>query len=146
MNTRPELPGTLLDNLLTAVILVDSNLVVQYVNPAAEQLLGVSARRLLQNRFDHVVEYISLDLDRLRDAQRQGQGFTDSEVTLVIDGDPRLVDISVVTNSEHPQHLILMELRKIDQQKRISQELQNMRNNWRRETWFAVWHTRSKTR
>ena len=124
MNTRPELPGTLLDNLLTAVILVDSNLVVQYVNPAAEQLLGVSARRLLQNRFDHVVEYISLDLDRLRDAQRQGQGFTDSEVTLVIDGDPRLVDISVVTISEHPQQLILMELRKIDQQKRISQELQ----------------------
>ena len=124
MNTRPELPGTLLDNLLTAVILVDSNLVVQYVNPAAEQLLGVSARRLLQNRFDHVVEYISLDLDRLRDAQRQGQGFTDSEVTLVIDGDPRLVDISVVTISEHPQQLILMELRKIDQHKRISQELQ----------------------
>lgn len=123
MNTRPELPGTLLDNLLTAVILVDSNLVVQYVNPAAEQLLGISARRLLQNRFDQVVEYISLDLDRLRDSQRQGQGFTDSEVTLVIDGDPRLVDISVVTISEHPQQLILMELRKIDQQKRISQEL-----------------------
>ena len=124
MNTRSDLPSTLLDNLLTAVILVDGDFVVHYVNPAAEQLLGVSARRLLQNRFDMVVEYISLDLERLRTAQRQGQGFSDGEVTLVIDGDPKLVDLSVITISESPNHRILMELRKIDQQKRISQELQ----------------------
>jgi len=124
VNTRSDLPSTLLDNLLTAVILVDGDFVVHYVNPAAEQLLGVSARRLLQNRFDLVVEYISLDLERLRTAQRQGQGFSDGEVTLVIDGDPKLVDLSVITISESPNHRILMELRKIDQQKRISQELQ----------------------
>ena len=124
MNTRSDLPSILLDNLLTAVILVDGDFVVHYVNPAAEQLLGVSARRLLQNRFDLVVEYISLDLERLRTAQRQGQGFSDGEVTLVIDGDPKLVDLSVITISESPNHRILMELRKIDQQKRISQELQ----------------------
>ena len=124
MNPRSDLPSTLLDNLLTAVILVDGDFVVHYVNPAAEQLLGVSARRLLQNRFDLVVEYISLDLERLRTAQRQGQGFSDGEVTLVIDGDPKLVDLSVITISESPNHRILMELRKIDQQKRISQELQ----------------------
>ena len=124
MQTRSDLPGALLDNLLTAVILVDGDFVVQYVNPAAEQLLGISARRLLQNRFDRVVEYISLDLERLRTAQRQGQGFSDGEVTLVIDGAPKLVDLSVVTISEPPNHRILMELRMIDQQKRISQELQ----------------------
>ena len=124
MQTRSDLPGALLDNLLTAVILVDGDFVVQYVNPAAEQLLGVSARRLLQNRFDLVVEYISVDLARLRTAQRQGQGFSDGEVTLVIDGAPKLVDLSVVTISEPPNHRILMELRMIDQQKRISQELQ----------------------
>ena len=124
MNTRSDLPSILLDNLLTAVILVDGDFVVHYVNPAAEQLLGVSARRLLQNRFDLVVEYISLDLERLRTAQRQGQGFSDGEVTLVIDGDPKLVDLSVITISESPNHRILMELPKIDQQKRISQELQ----------------------
>ncbi len=124
MQTRSDLPGALLDNLLTAVILVDGDFVVQYVNPAAEQLLGISARRLLQNRFDLVVEYISVDLARLRTAQRQGQGFSDGEVTLVIDGAPKLVDLSVVTISEPPNHRILMELRMIDQQKRISQELQ----------------------
>ena len=58
MNSRPDLPGTLLDNLLTAVVLLDTSLVVHYVNPAAEQLLGISARRLLQHRLEQVVEYI----------------------------------------------------------------------------------------
>ncbi len=51
MNSRPDLPKLLLDNLLTAVILLDKHLIVRYVNPAAEQLMGLSARRLL----DHVL-------------------------------------------------------------------------------------------
>ncbi|MGL4756114.1 MAG: nitrogen regulation protein NR(II) [Aeromonadaceae bacterium] len=124
MNSRPDLPGTLLDNLLTAVVLLDTNLVVHYVNPAAEQLLGISARRVLQHRLEQVVEYISLDLERLRSCLRLGQGFTDNEVTLVIEGEPRLVEVSVVAIYEQREQLALMELRKIDQQKRISQELQ----------------------
>ncbi len=124
MNSRPDLPGTLLDNLLTAVVLLDTNLVVHYVNPAAEQLLGISARRLVQHRLEQIVEYISLDLERLRSCLRLGQGFTDNEVTLVIEGEPRLVEVSVVAIYEQREQLALMELRKIDQQKRISQELQ----------------------
>ena len=124
MNSRPDLPGTLLDNLLTAVVLLDTSLVVHYVNPAAEQLLGISARRLVQHRLEQIVEYISLDLERLRSCLRLGQGFTDNEVTLVIEGEPRLVEVSVVAIYEQREQLALMELRTIDQQKRISQELQ----------------------
>ena len=124
MNSRPDLPGTLLDNLLTAVVLLDTSLVVHYVNPAAEQLLGISARRLVQHRLEQIVEYISLDLERLRSCLRLGQGFTDNEVTLVIEGEPRLVEVSVVAIYEQREQLAVMELRKIDQQKRISQELQ----------------------
>jgi len=124
VGARPDLPRTLLDNLLTAVILVDSELVVHYVNPAAEQLMGVSARRLLGNRLEQVVEYISLDLERLRACLRMGQGFTDNEVTLVVEEEARLVEISVVALYENREQLALMELRKIDQQKRISQEQQ----------------------
>ena len=64
MNNRPDLPKLLLDNLLTAVILLDKQLVVRYVNPAAEQLMGVSARRLLDHALEQVVDYISLDTNR----------------------------------------------------------------------------------
>ena len=100
MPTRSDSAKTLLDNLLTAVILMDERLCIQFVNPAAEQLLSLSERRLIGIELPHLLEHISLDLQRLKHCLISGQGFTDSEVTLVV------------------------ELRKIDQQKKISQEQQ----------------------
>ena len=124
MNSRPDLPKLLLDNLLTAVILLDKQLVVRYVNPAAEQLMGVSARRLLDHALEQVVDYISLDTNRLRHCLIQGQGFTDNEVTLVVEDEPRSVEVSVIAIYDQQEQMALLELRKIDQQKRISQEQQ----------------------
>ena len=124
MNNRPDLPKLLLDNLLTAVILLDKQLVVRYVNPAAEQLIGVSARRLLDHALEQVVDYISLDTNRLRHCLIQGQGFTDNEVTLVVEDEPRSVEVSVIAIYDQQEQMALLELRKIDQQKRISQEQQ----------------------
>lgn len=124
MNRVTDLPAHILDNQLTAVILLDSTLQVHYVNPAAEQLLGISARRLLANPLTQSLEYLSLDLARLQEQHLLGQGFSDSEVTLVVDGEPSLVDVSVITIDEQDLVMMLMELRKVDQQKRISQELQ----------------------
>ena len=124
MNNRPDLPKLLLDNLLTAVILLDKQLVVRYVNPAAEQLMGVSARRLLDHALEQVVDYISLDTNRLRHCLIQGQGFTDNEVTLVVEDEPRSVEVSVIAIYDQHEQMALLELRKIDQQNRISQEQQ----------------------
>ncbi|MGL4506390.1 MAG: PAS domain-containing protein, partial [Aeromonas sobria] len=45
MPTRSDNAKTLLDNLFTAVILMDERLCIQFVNPAAEQLLSLSERR-----------------------------------------------------------------------------------------------------
>lgn len=67
MNRVTDLPAHILDNQLTAVILLDSTLQVHYVNPAAEQLLGISARRLLANPLTQSLEYLSLDLARLQE-------------------------------------------------------------------------------
>ena len=48
MNAIPaSLHKRLLDSLNTAVVLLDHQLVVRYVNPAAEQLLSLSAQRLV---------------------------------------------------------------------------------------------------
>jgi two-component system nitrogen regulation sensor histidine kinase GlnL len=43
-----------IDMLLTAVLVVDSDLLVQYMNPAAESLFGISAARAI----DHPVEHL----------------------------------------------------------------------------------------
>lgn len=124
MPTRMDHAKTLLDNLLTAVILMDERLCIQFVNPAAEQLLSLSERRLIGIELPHLLEHISLDLQRFKQCLISGQGFTDSEVTLVVEGEPRLVEISVSPMADHEQRLMVVELRKIDQQKKISQELQ----------------------
>lgn len=124
MTSRPELSKLLLDNLLTAVILLDKHMIVRYANPAAEQLLGISARRIVDHALEQVVDYLSLDFERLRQCLASGQGFTDNEVTLVVESEPRMVEVSVLALYEQQTMYALMELRKIDQQKRISQEQQ----------------------
>lgn len=124
MTSRPELSKLLIDNLLTAIVLLDKHMIVRYANPAAEQLLGISARRIIDHAFEQVVDYLSLDLERLRQCFSSGQGFTDNEVTLVIENDPRIVEISVLPLFDQQKQYALMELRKIDQQKKISQEQQ----------------------
>ncbi len=80
--------------------------------------------RVVDHALEQVVDYLSLALDRLRQCLRAGQGFTDNEVTLVVENEPRSVEVSVIAVYDHQEQLALMELRKIDQQKRISQEQQ----------------------
>ncbi len=113
MPTRSDNAKTLLDNLLTAVILMDERLCIQFVNPAAEQLLSLSERRLIGIELPHLLEHISLDLQRLKQCLVSGQGFTDSEVTLVVEGEPRLVELSATPMADHEQRLLVVELRKI---------------------------------
>lgn len=120
----------IIDNLLTAVLVVDAELRVHFANNAAEQLLPLSKRRLQAAPVNLADEDISLDMSRIKRCIDTEQGFTDSEVQLLIDGVPRWVEVSVtpialplpVATSGPIQALI--ELRLIDQQKKISQELQ----------------------
>lgn len=122
----------ILDNLLTAVLVVDAKLQVHFANTAAEQLLPLSKRRLelapIHLQDDEFILDMSLDLARIRHCIQSEQGFTDSEVQLKIKEEVRWVEVSVtpLPMSFSPQStgLGLVEIRLIDQQKKISQELQ----------------------
>lgn len=121
----------IIDSLLTAVLVVDAHLQVHFANNAAEQLLPLSKRRLQATPLNLADEDISLDLNRIKHCIATEQGFTDSEVQLMIDGSPRWVEVNVTpitlpagTSAEPPHTQALIELRLIDQQKKISQELQ----------------------
>ncbi|MFD1007541.1 MULTISPECIES: nitrogen regulation protein NR(II) [Oceanisphaera] len=128
MGSQPN-AHAIIDSLLTAVLVVDADLHVHFANTAAEQLLPLSKRRLQAIPLNLADEDISLDMNRIKLCIATEQGFTDSEVRLVIDGTPRWVEVSVTpitlslaaAASSHTQALI--ELRLIDQQKKISQEL-----------------------
>ena len=75
MNGSPDAPdaATQISGLIFAVMLVDDQDRILQVNPAAEELLGRSARRLLDMKID---EAISIDNDRLR----EGLGHADSRL------------------------------------------------------------------
>lgn len=113
----------ILDNLVTAVVLLDEGLAIRYVNPAAEQLLSFSKRRLNDTRFPDLLQHSSIDLGLIQQTLQSGQGLADSDVTLVIDGRHHILELSASPLSYQRELLILLELKPIDQQRRISQEL-----------------------
>jgi len=123
---RQELQVELiLDLLSTAVLVLDRQLVIRHINSAGEQLLAQSARRLLGEPLPRLFEHLSLDITRLYDLFDNGHSFTDSEVTLVLgDGSQLLLDITVSALLTDSQRYALLELKRVDKQRRISQEVQ----------------------
>ncbi|MBD1390180.1 nitrogen regulation protein NR(II) [Neiella sp. HB171785] len=126
-STQQVIPGlseTLLEHLSTAVILLDHRLLIRYINAAGEQTLAQSAHRLIGEKFTTLFEHCSLQSDLLQAVFSKAQGFTDSEVSLVpTDAEPLLADIAVSPMIIGDQIYALMELRRVDQQRRISQEV-----------------------
>lgn len=118
-----DFSSLILDNQVTAIVLLDESLTIRYVNPAAEQLLSFSKRRLNNTHFPDLLQHTSLDLSLISDTLQSGQGLADSDVTFVIDGRHHSLELNASPLSWQRELLILLELKLIDQQRRISQEL-----------------------
>ncbi|MBK4715414.1 MULTISPECIES: nitrogen regulation protein NR(II) [Tenebrionibacter/Tenebrionicola group] len=111
--------GQILNSLISSILLVDDNLAVRYANPAAQQLLAQSSRKLYGTPLPELLSYFSLNVTLMHDSLRTGQGFTDNEVTLVIDGRAHILSLTAQRMSDG---LILLEIAPMDNQRRLSQE------------------------
>ncbi len=111
--------GQILNSLINSILLLDDELAVHYANPAAQQLLAQSSRKLFGTPLPELVGYFSLNIDLMRESLHAGQGFTDSEVTLVVDGRAHVLSL---TAQAQPDGFILIELAPMDNQRRLSQE------------------------
>jgi len=78
--------GQILNSLINSILLLDNDLAVHYANPAAQQLLAQSSRKLFGTPLPELLGYFSLNVELMRESLNAGQGFTDNEVTLVVDG------------------------------------------------------------
>ncbi len=123
MSTHDLRSTAILDNIVTATMLLDEQLAVHYANPAAELLFSQSAKRLQTCRLAELIQHASIDLSMLAQPLQTGQTITDSDVTFVIDGKPIMVEVTVSPLTWEKQLRLLVELRKIGQQRRLSQEL-----------------------
>ncbi|MGF1762470.1 nitrogen regulation protein NR(II) [Aliivibrio kagoshimensis] len=122
-DTMTNLSETLLNNLVTAAVLLDEELAIAYANPSAEQLFSQSARRLDKLKLTKLIQHTSLDLSLFTQPLISGQSITDSDVTLVIDHRPVMVEITVSPVSWDKKIMLLVELRQIGKQRRLSQEI-----------------------
>lgn len=118
-----ELSATILNNIVTATLMLDETLCVRYANPAAEQLFAQSAKRIINQPLSKLVQHASMDLALLSQPLQSGQSITDSDVTFVVDGKPLMLEVTVSPLSWQKELMLLVEMRKIGQQRRLTQEL-----------------------
>jgi len=111
--------GQILNSLINSILLLDNDLAVHYANPAAQQLLAQSSRKLFGTPLPELLGYFSLNVELMRESLNAGQGFTDNEVTLVVDGRAHILSLTVQRLQED---YFLMELAPMDNQRRLSQE------------------------
>ncbi len=116
----PAFPG--LELLGTAVVVLDAELRVLYVNPPAEHLIEVGARLLGGQRFpDLFVQARQFDA-KLRHAIAKSWGFWDQAIDLERPGLPALHLNCLATPADAGAARLVLELRSIDQRLRIERE------------------------
>ncbi len=115
--------NNLLNHLVTAVFVIDNELRPHYANAAAEQLLGISSNKLLEQRLPELYQFMGVDSELLKDSVTANQGITVNTAALItLDGVHHMIDITL-SPMEHEDNLSLLELRQVDQQHRIHQQL-----------------------
>jgi len=121
----------LLENQTTAVLLLDNQLKVTYINPAAEALLQVSRARMLNEHVSDLFYEQPDSLPELKSAVQSGHPYTKREATLHFVGGRELaVDYSVTPlNGSETSISLLIELSPLVRMIRISKEEELLKKN-----------------
>jgi len=114
----PELAG--LDLLSTGAVVVDADSIIQYVNPAAETLLGISGILLAGGHVDQVFERSPELLAAVRTARLSQETVIEYELDVVVNGHPPIRLGCSISPVDAPQQGVLLELRAVDPQLRIA--------------------------
>ena len=120
----------IIEQLVTAVLILDSRGHIKFANAAAESLLAGSSRRLRGAPLESLFRYSSIDFQLLYEALAHQQTVSDSDVVWVLH-DARQITVELVVSpctlvgestgtAEKPGQL--MELRQVDLMRRLSQE------------------------
>jgi two-component system nitrogen regulation sensor histidine kinase GlnL len=119
--STPDFLGSLLDQLSSAVVMLDSELRPQYMNQAAEGLLAVSLQHARGQIFSDLLRDANDLMMSLRNALEAGTPFTQRQTSLTLATLHQAVwvDISV---TPLPDKCLLMEIQSMDRMMRISRE------------------------
>jgi len=115
-----------LDLLATAVVLLDEDLRVRYVNAAAESLFGFGQRSVNDQRIGELFAGALALETKLAQAILDHRGFSDQDLILTRAAHEPLHLNCIATPFDGLQRGLLLELRHIDQQLRIEREEQRL--------------------
>jgi two-component system nitrogen regulation sensor histidine kinase GlnL len=113
----------IIENLHTAVLLLDGSLRVEFMNPACEMLFAVSAARFLGHQAQEVL--IDRELSAaLQQVLSSGTPITERELVLNLGYRPKVtVDLTAVPFIDSDgQEALLVEMNQVDRQLRITRE------------------------
>ena len=111
-----------LELLATAVVLLDGDLDIRYVNPAAENLFELSKRQLIGHPAKSVFGDAQALFQAIDKALANGASYTEQELEIGIGGKARLHLSGTVSIVDVPGAILLLEFRHIDQQLKIARE------------------------
>lgn len=112
------------DNLDASILLLDNELLITSMNPAAQSLFGASARKVLGHRVSELFYEADEFMSAVQRAHADGDAFTDRELSIVLPVTHKkiTVDCTFTPLSVKGNRLILLELRRIDRMLRIARE------------------------
>ena len=124
MASKGDLESAILDSASTAIILVNRDLRIKYLNPAAEQMLGVSSLHAGRAQLGRIIQKSSIVLKRVQDDIIAGRSFNQSEVLIVSKSGEHTVDVCVNRfEREGEEPLALVEMYEVNGMRRISNEI-----------------------
>jgi len=118
------LQRTILDNLSTAVLLLDARLRIQYLNPAGESLLHISSQRAIGASLGKIMFIDSDFQQRLNEAISDLHPFAEHEVSFTLASDREVnVDYMVTPlTNVGDDIMLLLEISIMDRHLRIARE------------------------
>jgi two-component system nitrogen regulation sensor histidine kinase GlnL len=120
----PEFPYLTLDHLATAIILLDDNSCVAYINPAAEHLFDVSGKNLLghpvQQAFTDTVQLVNA----IQYAIRDNASYIEHDLTLGTHAHGKLHLRCAATPVQLDESCLLLEFHPMDRPLKLAREEQ----------------------
>jgi two-component system nitrogen regulation sensor histidine kinase GlnL len=115
----------IISQMSTAVLVLNKQLKIIFANPSAESFCQQSINRLHQQRLMELFSHTTLNEEKLQEALQHNFSYTDNEAVLVFKAGHNLTaELTVTPLFFDNEDNLLLEFRAIDQQKKISQEIQ----------------------
>jgi len=123
-NYKPNYQHNILDNLSTAVVLLNAELIIEYINPASENLLQISNRQATGCRLNKVMRVDDAFISRLQDTLINFHPISEHEASInLTDGREIIIDyhLNPLQLADQKMQLIL-EISLMDRHIRIARE------------------------